>query len=111
MDKRLIPITAALLAFVAFVSAYDLYWSIALQDSLYECELNPIGCWLIEMDDGGVALFMAAKLMGTTIVIATTTAFCFTYFRFGFFVCCVLAVAQGALLWFLNYGHLLNLHQ
>ena len=50
---------------IGIISAVDIYWSIVYQDLLYAVELNPMGRLLIEMDNGGVALFMAVKMFGT----------------------------------------------
>ena len=54
---------------IASVSAYDVYWSIKLSDTLCDNELNPMGVWLIDQDGGSVALFMAMKFLGTSIVL------------------------------------------
>ena len=50
---------------IGVISAVDLYWSIVYQSQLYEIELNPLGRLLISMDNGGVSLFMAVKMLGT----------------------------------------------
>ena len=54
---------------ILMVSAYDVYLSIKLQDLLPETEKNPVGRWLIQIDNQDVALFMAAKLFGTGLAI------------------------------------------
>jgi len=51
------------------IGAYDTYLSIKYRDSLYESELNPIGRWLIEQDQGDVALFMGIKMAGTILAL------------------------------------------
>ena len=50
---------------IGVISSVDLYWSIVYQSQLYEIELNPLGRLLISMDNGGVSLFMAVKMLGT----------------------------------------------
>ena len=57
-----------LLLFISSVSAIDTYWSIKNQEDLINVEKNPIGTWLINMDNGSVALFMALKSLGTVLV-------------------------------------------
>lgn len=47
--------------FIGCVGTYDTYLSIKAGEGLYEFEKNPIGRWLIEIDDGGVAFFMAIR--------------------------------------------------
>ena len=95
-----------LLAFVAIVSAYDMYWAIKLQDSLYANELNPMVRWLMRLDGGDVALAMSLKMIGTITALSLTTLICIRRFSVGFIVCCSLALFQAFLLWFLHYGHL-----
>lgn len=50
------------------VSLYDIYISIKTQSTLAEMELNPVGQWLIALDDG-VALFMTCKCLGNILAI------------------------------------------
>ena len=57
-----------LLLFISSVSAIDTYWSIKNQDDLINVEKNPVGKWLINADNGSVALFMALKSLGTVLV-------------------------------------------
>lgn len=54
---------------IGIISAIDCYWSIRLQESLYENEQNPLGRWLIELGGGDIALFMMCKIIGTTIAL------------------------------------------
>ena len=49
--------------FVILVSALDVYLTVRMRDVLNE--LNPVGRWLMSLDGGDVALFMAFKLIGT----------------------------------------------
>lgn len=59
------------------VSAYDIYVSIAHQNSLYDYELNPMGRWLIQADGGSVALFMSLKFAGTVLALFIMTGLYF----------------------------------
>jgi hypothetical protein len=61
----------ALLLVIGVVAAYDVYLSVKYQDSLRYQELNPIGRLLMAVDNGNVAIFMGAKVLGTLIVIGT----------------------------------------
>ena len=60
---------AQLWLFIGFASAVDIYVSIQTQEYLYELEVNPVGRWLIELDDGDIALFMGVKMAGTTLAL------------------------------------------
>tara|TARA_R110002110_G_scaffold63394_7_gene176378 strand:+ start:482 stop:796 length:315 start_codon:yes stop_codon:yes gene_type:complete len=55
---------------IALISSVDVYFAIKLQNDLYDNEINPIGKWLMDMDNGDVALFMALKFLGTLIVLS-----------------------------------------
>ncbi len=102
-----IALIVGLLAFVTYVQAYDMYWAIKLQKTLYENELNPVGRWLMEVDNGDVSLFMASKLVGTVLALSLASLLCVRNYRLGLIVCCAFALFQGFLLWFLNYGDIL----
>lgn len=54
---------------IAAVSSLDLYLAIKLQSVLYDYEENPIGRVLMDLDGGGVALFMGIKCLGTCTVL------------------------------------------
>ena len=54
---------------IAAISSLDLYLAIKLQSVLYEYEKNPIGLMLMDLDEGGVALFMGLKRLGTCSVL------------------------------------------
>jgi hypothetical protein len=47
--------------FIASVAAMDVYCSIKFDYELIAAELNPIGRWLMQLDNGSVSLFMACK--------------------------------------------------
>ncbi len=59
---------AALLLFIAAVSVHDAVLVVLLEDLIQEFERNPLGCWLIEIAQGSVWLFVFVKLMGTSLV-------------------------------------------
>jgi len=54
---------------IGLVSAIDCYWSIKLQESLLVNEQNPIGVYLIKLDNGDIALFMMWKIIGTIVTL------------------------------------------
>jgi hypothetical protein len=59
------------LVFISLVASYDSYLAVKLRDTLYREELNPLGRMLIRMDNGDVALFMGAKMLGTIFVLGS----------------------------------------
>ena len=65
--KRLVFV--AMLAWIAFVSCFDIYCSFLTEEVLAESEENPIGRWLIALDGGSIHLFMKVKTAGTFLVL------------------------------------------
>jgi hypothetical protein len=95
-------------AFIAAVSMYDVYWSFKVQDVLIEYEQNPIGTWLINLDNGDIALFMTIKMMGTMVVILAIPGLYFFRRCWGLICCTAVGTFQALLLCYLNFGHILN---
>jgi len=54
---------------IVTVSAIDIYWLIRNSAVILEYEQNPMGTWLINKDNGSVALFTSVKMLGTFLVI------------------------------------------
>ena len=90
--------------FIGFVSAYDIYVSVALSEILPDNEENPIGRWLIEKDGGKIALFMGLKVAGTI------TALCILVLLYRFrenwawLAIFTLSIIQLFVLWYMNYS-------
>jgi len=59
---------AGLLLFIAAVSVHDAVLVVLLEDIIQDFERNPVGCWLIEIAQGSVWLFVLVKLLGTSLV-------------------------------------------
>lgn len=95
---------AALWLFIGVVAAYDTYLSIKFQELLQAQELNPLGRWLISIDNGSVATFMGCKFIGTLLVLGTIQVL-YTYKRhIGLTVASALAGIQGMLALYLAFG-------
>ena len=92
--------------FVAFVEVYDVYWSIKLQDSLIENELNPIGSFLLSLDGGDVALFMAMKVSAIIMILGSLPVILSDKPRLAWILLGVIFVSRLALFVFLETGHL-----
>ena len=54
---------------IGLISAIDLYWAVKNQQTMLYNEENPIGRYLIGLDDGSVALFMGIKMAGTILAL------------------------------------------
>jgi hypothetical protein len=81
-----------------------MYLAITYQDVLYSVELNPVGRWLIQADNGGVALFMSLKLCGTALVISLLIYLVRLNSALGIATAIGLTMAQLGLLAFLELG-------
>jgi hypothetical protein len=93
--------------FVAFVEVYDVYWSIKLQEVLYENELNPIGSALMSLDGGDVALFMAMKVMVIIIILGNLPVILWSNrIKVAWGLMAVIFISRLLLFLFLETGHL-----
>lgn len=59
-----------LVVFVALVSIHDAALLVVNEGMILEFEQNPIGAWLIDLNNGSVWLFVVVKLLGTSLVCA-----------------------------------------
>ena len=89
--------------FITLVCSIDVYWSIRIEN-LISGEKNPVGVWLINLDSGSVALFMAVKLFGT--VLATSFLVWFLHYRSDLCLAVIvpLALLALSLLYYLYFG-------
>lgn len=56
---------------IGFVSLFDTYLIWHFEEEMLSMEENPIGYWLLEMDNGGIGIFVRTKLAGTVCVLST----------------------------------------
>ena len=100
---------SSIFAFVVFwliilcVAGYDVYCSIHLQEVLPQTELNPIGGWLISLDQGSIALFMSFKFIGTVIALNLLFILFLLCARIGIVVSGVLALFSAFLFLYLIF--------
>ena len=93
-----------LFAIIAAVAAYDVYLSIKFQHVLYSMEENPLGKWLIALDNGDVALFMTAKMIGTMVVLLVLPAFYRFRRNLGMVTASALAAVQSSVFCYLTFA-------
>jgi hypothetical protein len=60
----------ALWLFIGLVSAIDTYLTIRFRDLMWQLEKNPMGRFLIALDDGNVTVFIRVKAAGTVVVMS-----------------------------------------
>lgn len=87
---------------IGLIAAYDTYLTVRFQDTLVFMERNPIGRWLIAVDDGSVALFVGAKVLGTIVVLGAILLLYSQRSRFGLIVSSGVAACQIGLLGYLT---------
>jgi hypothetical protein len=89
--------------FVAFVSAYDTYLNVR-HPVTAATELNPMARFLLQASDNDLALLIATKLFGTTIVLSFLLLALFYKRNNAYVVVFCVAMAQLAVLMYLNYS-------
>lgn len=93
--------------FVGFVEVYDVYWSIKLQDVLLDSELNPVGRFLISLDGGDVALFMALKASAIIAILGALPVLLWSNrAKLAWLFLAIIFISRLALFVFLETGHL-----
>jgi hypothetical protein len=102
--RRLIEtlLFAAALLFVGAVSVYDGYLVIRTGDEIVHFEKNPVGLYLIQINHGDPTAFLAAKGVGTLLVLAGLTLLYRRSPRLAVPVASALILFQGGLLIFLE---------
>ena len=86
---------------IGTISAIDLYWIGKTRSVIAEHEQNPVGTYLIGLDGGDVALFMAAKFAGTMLALYIILTLKRLKFRHTILIASLIAFAQIALLIYL----------
>jgi hypothetical protein len=94
----------SLLSFVALISVHDAALLVFNEELISEYEQNPIGSWLIHVNEGSVWLFVGVKLLGTSLVFATLASIYEHFARLGMVVLVPLAVLQSVLLCYLYFA-------
>jgi hypothetical protein len=97
-------ILTACCLFVAAVSVHDAMLIVLNRADIGEYEWNPVGRWLIELQDGEVWLFVFVKLVGTAVVCALLVTLYQFRARLALLASGGVAVFQMILLWYLTFA-------
>ena len=103
------------LAIIAMVAAYDIYLTFQYQKTLYEMELNPIGRWIMGLDNlkipgvypvtpPNILPFVLLKSTGTLIVLGSISFLVSRWGRIGHGVGIGVSVFQLGLAAFLTFA-------
>ncbi|WP_147870218.1 hypothetical protein [Stieleria maiorica] len=87
---------------IAFVSVHDAALVVTNHEVIHEMEQNPIGVWLLDLQDGQVWLFVAVKLVCTALVCAVLITLYKHQRRIGMTVAASLVCFQLSLLCYLT---------
>jgi hypothetical protein len=87
--------------FIIFVSVFDGFLALRYRHELHRTELNPVGRWLILLNDNHVWLLLGAKFMGTVAVATAVLLIHSRWPRLGLAIATALACLQLFLLLFL----------
>jgi cytochrome b subunit of formate dehydrogenase len=93
---------------IGIISSVDIYWAIANQDMMMELEENPIGRYLIGVDDGSIALFMSVKVAGTIIALGSLVFLYHWKQKYAWPIIITITLAQFFLLSYLNDGYIVK---
>lgn len=86
------------------VSVHDTLLIITNHEVIGQVEQNPVGVWLLDLQDGSIWLFVAVKLIATSLVVAIIVSIRRKHRKLGTVVACALAVFQIVLLIYLSIG-------
>jgi|TARA_R110000824_G_scaffold10866_1_gene47553 hypothetical protein len=86
---------------IAIISAIDLYFIGKTRTIIQESEENPIGQYLLRLDNGDISLFIAAKFLGTLLALYILFKLHRAEFKYTLLITWVIAIAQTLLLIYL----------
>ena len=94
----------AMWLFIGLVSAYDAYLVERYSESIVDMEENPVGQYLLEIDNGGTSLLIRTKAGGTAIVLCILVLLYTRCRRIALPVVKSIAAFQFCLLMYLTIG-------
>ena len=97
-SRRMVHICSIIIVLVA---AIDTYWLSKNRSIIIHVEQNPIGQYLISLDDGDVSIFILCKMIGTYTVICMLYAILHYSPKHAIGIATMLALAQLILLYYL----------
>ena len=87
---------------IVLISSIDIYWLSKNRYLIHEYELNPIGQYLLGLDNGDVSLFILCKTLGTYIVITILYILFHYHKRYAIASIIILSIIQIILLFYLS---------
>ena len=91
-------------ASIAVISFYDALLVFVFREVIMDFERNPVGRALIEMQQGEVTVFLAAKALGTAVVISVLLFLYARFEKYSYAVASSVAAFQAGLLGYLSLG-------
>ena len=93
------------LVFVSVATAYDTYWALKVKNELMGIELNPVGRFLINLDNGDSSLFLTFKAIGLSFVIISLFMLRNWNVKYGALALFVLMIMQIIVIVTINTSH------
>lgn len=90
--------------FVGLVSVYDAWLVVAFREIIHYTEQNPVGRLLIRLDSNGISYFLAAKAIGTALVLLALIVVHQLTHRYRHWIMAGVAGFQAWLLWYLSFA-------
>lgn len=90
--------------FVGLVSLYDAWLVVVFREIIHEVEENPVGRMLIALDSNGISYFLAAKAVGTIVVLLSLIAVHRVTQRYRDWIMGAVAAFQAWLLFYLSFA-------
>ena len=97
-ERRIVHLCGIIIVIVA---AIDTYWLSKNRSFIIDVEQNPIGQYLISLDDGDVSVFILCKIIGTYTVICMLYTILYHSPKHAIGIAIMLALAQLILLYYL----------
>ena len=103
-ESRIPKLYSAGCILIALISVHDAVLLIVNHSTSNHFEQNPVGRWLLQAAGGEVWLFVAIKLLATSLVATALFAIYDWNPRKAWLVMTATAVFQLCLLWYLTFG-------
>lgn len=90
--------------FTFFVELTDVYYLVNLADTIHEFELNPVGRFLIYLDNGQVGLFAVSKMLFVSMLLMLLPYIYLMRPKTAFFMITILFLSRLVLFSYLMWG-------
>jgi len=86
------------------MSAYDTFWLVKNRSVIHSIEENPIGVWLINLDNGDISIFVGAKFAGTILSLGALSLLYVVKRKWAWVCILSVFIAQVFVLYYVMFG-------